>query len=290
MMKGKICLVTGASSGIGKETALGLADKGAHVVLLCRDRGRGEHAIQVIKRRSTLESPTLDLMIADLASHRSVREFAQKFKERYDCLDVLVNNAGLVMGKRTLTEDGIEWTFAVNHLAPFLLTHLLIETMKTSGHSRIVTVSSAAHHFGKIDFEDLQCEKGFYGFREYCSSKLANVLFTYELSRRLKGTGITANCLHPGLVRTNFGKSGSFSVRILVNLGKPFMINAKKGAATSIYLASSADVEGSSGKYFRNSRIARSSRISQDENIARELWERSTELTKISSHEEIISE
>ena len=192
----KVCLITGATSGIGKATAMGLANMGASVVMVGRDRGRGEAALTEIKEKST--NASVDLMLADLSSQQEIRRLADEFKEAYPRLDVLINNAGLFRSKRITTADGLEMTFAVNHLAYFLLTKLLLDVLKASASSRIVNVSSGDHSNGTIDFDDLQGEKGYKGPKAYSQSKLATVLFTYELARRLEGTGISANCLHPG--------------------------------------------------------------------------------------------
>ncbi len=293
-MDGKSCIITGANSGIGKETARGLAKLGAHVIMVCRDHDKGEEARQDLIAEADGEdggnpNPQIDLLIADLSSQSSIRNLATDIRSEYETIDVLINNAGLIMGNHTLTEDGIEWTFAVNHLAPFLLTNLIIEPLLKAHSARIVTVSSGAHHMGKIDFDDLQARKGFRGFRVYSNSKLANVLFTKGLSRMLQGTGITANCLHPGVVRTNFGRSASPLFHMMFVLGNPFMISPKRGAATSVYLASSPDVEGVSGEYFRRKKIARSSQITHDATAAKRLWEMSSELTKLKPDERLES-
>src|ERR671912_2543455 len=200
-MDDKVCMITGATSGIGKATVMGLASIGASVVMVGRDRGRGEAALAEIKEGSS--NASVDLMLADLSSQQEIHRLADEFKEAYPRVDVLINNAGEIRSKRVTTADGLEMTFAVNHLAYFLLTNLLLDLLMASAPSRIVNVSSGDHSNGAIDFDDLQGQKGYKGARAYSQSKLANVLFTYELARRLKGTGITANCLHPGVVRTN---------------------------------------------------------------------------------------
>jgi retinol dehydrogenase 14 len=200
----KLCLITGATLGIGKATAMGLANMGAGVVMVGRDRGRGEAALAEIKEKST--NASVDLLLADLSSQEDIRRLADEFKETHPRLDVLNNDAGLFRSERMTTAEGLETTFAVNHLAYFLLTTLLLDVLKASAPSRIVNVSSGDHNNGTIDFDDLQGEKGYKGPKAYSQSKLANVLFTYELARRLQGTGISANCLHPGAgVRTDFG-------------------------------------------------------------------------------------
>jgi retinol dehydrogenase-14 len=276
----KVCLITGATSGIGRATAMGLANMGASAVMVGRDRGRGEAALAEIKEKSG--NASVDLMLADLSSQEEIRRLADEFKEAHPRLDVLINDAGLFRSKRITTADGMEMTFAVNHLASFFLTNLLLDVLKASAPSRIVNVSSGDHTNGTIDFDDLQGEKGYKGAKAYSQSKLANVLFTYELARRLEGTGVTANCLHPGAgVRTNFGSGVSGVFGFMVRALRPLMISPEKGAETSIYLASSPEVEGLSGRYFVKKAEARSSDMSYDERLARRLWEGSAQLTKL---------
>src|SRR5919106_4071638 len=276
----KICLITGATSGIGKATAMGLANMGASVVMVGRDQGKGEAVMAEIKQKSN--NASVDLMLADLSSQEEIRRLADEFKEAYPRLDVLINNAGLFRSKRITTADGMEMTFAVNHLACFLLTKLLLDVLKASSPSRIVNVSSGDHSNGTIDFDDLQGEKGYKGPKAYSQSKLANVLFTYELARRLEGTGVTANCLHPGAgVRTNLGSGVSGVFGLTVRALRPLMKSPEKGAETSIYLASSPEVEGLSGRYFVKKGETRSSDMSYDERLARRLWEVSAQLTKL---------
>jgi NAD(P)-dependent dehydrogenase (short-subunit alcohol dehydrogenase family) len=275
----KVCLITGATSGIGKATAMGLANMGASVVMVGRDRGRGEAAMADIKEKSG--NASVDLMLADVSSQEEIRRLADEFKEAYPQLDVLINNAGVFRSKRITTADGIETTFAVNHLAYFLLTNLLLDVLKTSAPSRIVNVSSGAQSNATIDFDDLQGEKGYKGPKAYSQSKLATVLFTYELARRLEGAGVTANCLHPGVVGTNFGSGVSGVFGFMVRALTPLTISPEKGAETSIYLASSPVVESLSGRYFVKKAEARSSDVSYDDRLARRLWEVSAELTSL---------
>jgi retinol dehydrogenase-14 len=220
-------------------------------------------------------------MLADLSSQEEIRRLADEFKQAHSRLDVLINNAGVFRSKRITTAEGIEMTFAVNHLAYFLLTYLLLDVLKASAPSRIVNVASGDHSNGTIDFEDLQGEKGYKGAKAYSQSKLATVLFTYELARRLEGTGISANCLHPGVVGTDLGSGVSGVFGLMVRALKPLMKSPEQGAETSIYLASSLEVEGLSGKYFVKKVEARSSDVSYDERLARRLWEVSAELTKL---------
>lgn len=278
-MKGRVCMITGANSGIGKATALGLAKMGATVVMVCRDRGRGDEARDEIRAESGNDS--VDLFIADLSSQNSIRELAQSYTETYDQLHVLVNNAGVYFTKRHVTVDGFETTFAVNYLAPFLLANLLLDTLKSSAPARVINVAGAYHAKGTIDFDDLQGEKDYDGARANNQAKLALVLFTYELARRSEGTGVTVNCLHPGAVATGgVLKDPDFPLfsRVLYRLVTPFFKSPEKGAETTLYLASSPGVEDITGKYFVNKKITPSSPSSYDRPLARRLWEVSAEL------------
>jgi len=277
-MTGKICIVTGANTGIGKETALGLAKLGATVVMVCRDRERGEAALREIKQKS--RNDRVELMICDFSSQNSIRQFASDFKERHDRLDVLVNNAGVVLRERSMTEDGLESTFAINHLGYFLLTNLLLDVLKKSAPSRIVNVASTAHKYGKLDINSWVIGREYSTFAAYANSKLANVLFTYELARRLEGTGVTANCLHPGGVGTNLFRGLPKFMQALIKL---VTISPERGARTSIYLASSPEVEGVTGKYFARRRQQKSSEASHNKEAAHQLWEVSEGLTGLST-------
>ena len=287
-MQGRTCMVTGASGGIGKETAVGLANLGATVVMVCRDSERGEAALWDVRHRSG-GSNDVQLMLADLASLPAVRSLASEFRQRHQRLHVLVNNAGAYNAKRLLSDDGHELTFAVNHLAHFLLTNLLLDLLKESAPARIVNVSSRSHLGATIDFDDLNKESGYRGMSVYGQSKLANVLFTRELARRLEGTGVTANSLHPGVVRTGFGRNNSgaigalfkiFQARVFQIAPIPFILTPEQGAETSIYLASSPDVEGVTGKYFAKSKQTQSSDLSHDTDLAQRLWQVSEEFVK----------
>jgi len=275
-MKEKTALVTGANSGIGKVTALALARMGAHVVMLCRNRDRGEAAQKEIIQESGNEK--VDLMICDLSDMDSVHAFANDFFLRYNRLDVLVNNAGGYFDRRIVTVDGYEYTFAMNHLGHFLLTNRLLDLIRHSAPARIINVSSNAHQAGHIRFNDLMAEKRYMGWRAYSQAKLANVLFTYELDRRLKGSGVTVNAVHPGFVNTNFANNTYSFVRPMVRFAQWFARSPEKGAETSIYLASSPEVEGISGKYFIDKKERRSNRESYDQEIARRLWDVSEDL------------
>ncbi|MHA2035813.1 MAG: SDR family oxidoreductase [Promethearchaeota archaeon] len=276
-MKDKICIITGANSGIGKATALGLAKMNATIVMLCRNRETGEIAQKEIISESG--NKNVDLLLCDLSSQEEIRRFVEEFKQKYQNLHVLINNAGVMASKRRLCVDGFEMNFAVNHFGPFLLTNLLLDVLKKSSPSRIVNVSSAAHRMAKLDFDDLQCEnKKHRLFRVYGASKLAFMLFSYELSRRLEGTGVTVNTVHPGMINTNLGREMSKFGR---GFGKLVFKNPEKGAETSIYLASSPEVEGITGKYYIKKQQKESSKESYNEDDAKKLWEISTKLTNL---------
>ena len=247
LMAGKSVLVTGGTGGIGKATAIGLAALGARVGITGRDQARTEAAAAGIG--AAPGSPAVDAFAADMSAQAGVRRLAAQVLDTYPRLDVLVNNAGGFWAHRHLTADGLERTFALNHLAPFLLTSLLLDRLTASAPARIVTVSSGAHAGGRIDFDDLQGERDYSGQRAYSQSKLANVMFTYELARRLEGSGVTATVLHPGVVNTAFGAEDQAAFfTILSPLMRPFMKTAAQGAATSICLASSPQVEGLTGQ------------------------------------------
>ncbi|MFX1269422.1 MAG: SDR family oxidoreductase, partial [Promethearchaeota archaeon] len=257
-------MITGANSGIGKATALGLAEMDARIVMVCRNKERGESAQQEIIEETGNKS--VDLLICDLSSQEQIRKLVSEFKQKYQNLHVLINNAGIVLSKRMLSVDGIEMNFAVNYLAPFLLSNLLIDVLKMSAPSRIINVSSGVHKTASMDFDDLQGENKKYGaFKNYGVSKLALTLFTYELSRRLEGTRVTVNAVHPGVVRSNLGRDQSAFSR---GFQKTFFKSPRKGAATSIYLASSPDVEGITGKYFIKKQPKKSSNESYNEEYA----------------------
>ena len=279
-MQGKICMVTGANSGIGKATALGLAQMGATVVLVCRDRVRGEAARDEIKAKSSNDA--VDLLLADLSSQPSIRELAETFKQRYAQLHILINNAGVFMLSRQETVDGLEKTFAVNCLAPFLLTDLLFDVLKASAPARIINVSSEAQASGYIRLDDLQSKRHYRPMRVYSQSKLAVVMYTYELARRLIGTGVTANCLHPGFVATNIAQRDlNPSLRFVVKLIFSRMgIRPEEGAKTSLYLASSPEIENVTGRYFVRSVPKKSAPVSYNESFQRQLWEACAELVE----------
>jgi NAD(P)-dependent dehydrogenase (short-subunit alcohol dehydrogenase family) len=275
-MKGKICLVTGATNGIGKATAQALAQMGATVVIVGRAGKRTSQVVEEI--RSTTGNKNVDSLLADLSSQQEVRRLAHQFKNKYSQLHVLLNNAGAVFMQRQLSVDGIEMTFALNHLASFLLTDLLLDTIKASVPARIINVSSDAHASGKIEFDNLQGERN-YSPRVYENSKLANILFTMELARRLEGTGVTVNALHPGFTATGFAKNNGKVMATLVSIFAPLVARSPaKGAETSIFLASSPNVEGITGKYFYDSQVIAAAPQATDMVVARKLWDASTEM------------
>jgi retinol dehydrogenase-14 len=280
-MAGRTVLVTGGTGGIGRATAVGLARLGAHVAVTGRDRSRGDDAAREIRGAG---GGQVDVFIADLSSQAQVRRLAEQVLSALGRIDVLVNNVGGYWNTRHVTEDGLEHTFAVNHLAPFLLTNLLLDRLAEGAPSRVVTVASNAHSLGRIDFEDLQGERSYSGARAYNQSKLANVLFTYELARRLPPLSVTANAVHPGMVSTDFGAEDPAGVqRLLVPFLRPFMRSPARGAATSIHVASAPDVEQVSGQYFANSKPKRSSEGSYDAFAAARLWNASVGLVRLSS-------
>jgi NAD(P)-dependent dehydrogenase (short-subunit alcohol dehydrogenase family) len=279
-MQGRVCLVTGATQGIGRETALGLARLGAEVHLVARDRARGEAVVAEVGRAAAGKA---SLLVADLASQASIRALAEEVKARLPRLHVLVNNAGAIFTARALSADGIEMTFALNHLGYFLLTGLLADRLRASAPARVVSVSSSAHQSARIDFGDLQGERGYSGWKAYAQSKLANVLFTRELARRLAGSGVTANCLHPGVVATGFGKNNAGPFSWGVRIAAPFFLGPARGARTSIWLASSPEVERVTGEYFSRCKVARVSDAARDEAAARRLWEESARLTGLAA-------
>ena len=278
-MAGQTVLVTGGSAGIGRATALALAVMGAHLAIACCDRGRAEDAAREIRAAGAAQ---VDVFVADLSSQSEVRRLAGEVLQRLSRVDVLVNNVGGYWNTRHVTADGLERTFAVNHLAPFLLTSLLLGRLKQSAPARVVTVSSNVQALGRIDFEDLQAERSYSGARAYNQSKLANVLFTYELARRLQGTSVTANALHPGVVRTAFGAEDPRVVqRLLMPVMRPFMKAPARGAATSVYLASAPDLERVTGRFFVGRKPRKSGERSYDRTAAARLWQVSADLAAV---------
>jgi retinol dehydrogenase-14 len=279
-MIGKTVLITGGTGGIGKAAAVGLASMGARVGIIGRDRARAEQTASTIARESG--NTVVDVFVADMASQTEVRRLAGEVLSAYPRLDVLLNNVGGFWAHRHVTADGLEHTFALNHLAPFSLTNLLLERLIACAPARVVTVSSGAHAMGRIDFDDLMGEQDYSGQRAYNQSKLANVMFTYELARRLEGTGVTATALHPGMTNTAFSaEDPSRKLAPIVFVGRPFMRSPKKGADTAVYLASSSAVEGVSGRYFVNRKARKSHEYSYDEATTARLWQVSADLVAI---------
>jgi NAD(P)-dependent dehydrogenase (short-subunit alcohol dehydrogenase family) len=278
-MQGKVCLVTGSSSGIGEVTARELATMGATVVMLCRNRAKGAAAQAEIKAASG--NAQVDLIVADLSELSEVRRAAHEFKQNYTQLHVLINNAGGINAERTVTSDGLEATFATNYLAPFLLTHLLLDMLKASAPARIVNVSAPAHKIGKIDFTDLQGEHDYNALKAYTQSKLAQIYFTYELAERLTGTGVTVNALDPGHVVSHFNDSTKGMLHVIAEVIYFFDgISAEQAAQTALYLATSPEVACVSGKYFSNCKPIPSSRRSYDVAVRQRLWNVSVALTR----------
>jgi len=278
-IRGKNCMVTGVTNGIGRVTAIELAKLGARMFLVCRNRERGNALVAEIAERTGNRDVTL--LVGDLALQADIRRIADEFLARGEPLHVLVNNAGIVNMNREITRDGIEATFAVNHLAYFMLTMLLLDRIKQSAPARIVNVTSDLHQRGSINFDDPGLADGYGWMRSYSQSKLANILFTYELARRLESAGVTVTCCHPGAVATNLGKNNGLLARGVFAVLGPFMRTPEKGARTQIWLASSPDVEGQTAKYYIDCAERQSSTQSHDPEIARRLWDVSAKMTGV---------
>ena len=280
-MQNKLCIVTGANSGIGKATTLRLVEMGAYVVMVCRNEEKANKAKEEIINKTG--NTGVEVMLADLAYQYEIREVADHFRNKYDQLDVLINNAGMIPSKREETIEGIEKTLAVNHLGPFLLTNLLIDHLKTAPEARIINVSSEVHRLGASIFHlsNLQLEEGFSPTKAYGLSKLCNIMFTRELASRLADTSVTANALHPGVVSTHLASDASWMMKLFYTIGTPFMKSPAKGAETPLYLATSDEVEGVSGKYFKNKKEIKPADVALDDDLCRKLWEISEELTHL---------
>jgi NAD(P)-dependent dehydrogenase (short-subunit alcohol dehydrogenase family) len=276
-MKGKVCIVTGSNSGMGKETAMALANMGATVVMVVRNRKRGEKALTEVINKTGTQSTVL--MICDMSSAGSIRKFAKEFAEKYERLDVLINNAGAVFSKRQLSVDGFELTLAVDYLGPFLLTQELLPLLKSGAPSRIINIVSGLFKLGRISLDDIQNEKNYKGFsyaraNAYANAKLMLLMFTYELARRLQGTRVTVNAVQPGLVATNLGKnSGSRMQSFMFMMMRPFLASPRKGSETAVYLASSHEVEGVTGKCFSKLKEISTTPITYDQQVQKSLWD-----------------
>lgn len=292
-MEGKTVVVTGGNSGIGFETAAALAAMGARVIVTARNADKGRAAVSALTQRigGGLGGGTVQLVVFDLADLSSVRRGAAEILEQAPRLEVLVNNAGVVLSERAETVDGFEATLAINHLGPFLLTNLLLDRLKASAPSRIVNVASMAHRTARkgIPFDDLQSSARYSGMRVYGESKLANILFTLELARRLAGSGVTANSLHPGAVRTGWGSDGDARglFALGIKIGGPFFLSPAKGARTSVYLASAPEVADVSGQYFVKCKPKEPRRPARDADAARRLWQVSEELVGLPLEQEV---
>jgi retinol dehydrogenase-12 len=277
-MKDKICLITGANSGIGKATARALAAQGATVVLVCRSLERGDAARQEIVQATGNEA--VSVLRADMGSQADIAQMAQAFLTRFPKLDVLVNNAGLYLPNRSLTADGYESMFGINHLGYYLTTHLLAPALLASPAARVVNVSSDAHRVGRLDFDDLQAERSFKPMRQYGTTKLANILFTRALAKRLP-PNVTTNSLHPGVVATEFAQDEPGLLATLARIGRIFLLTPEKGARTSIFLASSPTVEGVSGQYFVRCKPKTPSKVARDDAFAQQLWDVTAAMTNV---------
>jgi retinol dehydrogenase 14 len=278
-LEGKTALVTGATSGIGLEACVKLAAMGADLVMVARDRARGEAATAEVEKRARARRPSL--MLCDFASQKAIRDLAAGFRAARSRLHLLVNDAGSVSPSRELTEDAIERTFAVNHLGYFLLTNLLVDLLEKSAPSRVVNVASIGHRAGTMDLDDLGFEKGYFIMSAYNRSKLGNVLFTRELARRLEGTGVTVNCLHPGAVATNIWSHAQWWALPFLSLAKLFMVTPEQGGDAIVFLATSPEVEGQTGGYYERNQRVRPSRLAQDDALARKLWDASAKMVKL---------
>jgi retinol dehydrogenase 12 len=278
-MTGKVCLVTGATAGIGHVTARELARRGATVVIVGRNRQKCEATVAEIQQQTG--NSRVEFLLADLSSQADIRRLATAFRQKYGRLDVLINNAGGIFMQRRESVDGIELTLAVNHLAYFLLTNLLLDLITSSAPARIINVSSDAHRGMTLDFDDLQSKRNYRGFQAYSKSKLANLLFTFELARRLHGTGVTLNALHPGFVASNIFAGNGMVGWCIRRIASVVALSPEKGASTTIHLATAPEVAGVTGEYFVKQRVERSSPESHDDEASRRLWAISEEMTQL---------
>lgn len=275
-MKNKVCLITGANSGIGYITTLEIARRGATVGMVCRNAERAEKARQEIITQTGNDK--IEIFLCEFGEQAQIHHLAKQLKEKYERIDVLVNNAGLIGNNRETTIDGLERTFAVNHLGYFMLTNLLKEPLLASQEGRIINVSSELHRFAKLNFNNLQLENGYSSIKAYALSKLCNILFTRELAKRLKGTNLVTNCLHPGAVATNFANNANGFLKFLFKFSKPIFLSPEQGARTPIYLATADEAAQYNGEYFEKEKVRKPSIEAQNAETALELWEASTEL------------
>jgi NAD(P)-dependent dehydrogenase (short-subunit alcohol dehydrogenase family) len=280
-MQNKVCLITGATNGIGQAAAMALAQMGATVIIAGRNEDRCQHTVAQIKNESG--NPNVDYLMTNLSVQSQIRKMAEEFKSRYARLDVLVNNAAAIYFTRQVSADGIEMNFAINHLAYFLLTNLLLGTLKASAPARVINVASNSHRNKHLAFNNLELVRGYWAGTAYGRSKLCNLYFTYELARRLEGTGVTVNAMHPGFVRTNMAANNGWIVRRFLPLVHRNSLTPEQGASTIVYLASSPDVKTLTGKYFIREREVRSDPISYDKSIAKRLWDVSEEMTGLNN-------
>lgn len=284
-MTNKLCVITGANSGIGFETAKALAQKGAYIVMVCRNEDKAIAAKNEILQ--SVVDAGIAIVLCDFSIQKEIRSAAEEIASRYKKIDLLINNHGFIAAERNETVDGLEETFAVNHIGYFLFTNLILENIKAAKNARIINVASAAHRAGEFDPNNLQLKENFNAMKAYGNSKLFNILFTKELAEKLKGTNVTSNCLHPGVVRSNFGNSGKWWVSMFYKVFSSFMTSNKKGAETSIYLASADEVEDANGAYFKNKKAVAPRKTAQDMDAAKQLWEMSEKLCGINSEPQI---
>lgn len=276
-MEGKVIVVTGGSSGIGKATALELARQGAEVVIICREPERGQRALAALKKESGNEQ--VHLLLADLSCLEEVRRLADDLKLRFPRIDILINNAGMMPGRRELTPEGLEVSWVTNYLSAFMLSNLLSDHLMAAGHGQIINISSEAHRLGEIDFANLSSFRHYSAYTAYCDAKLALIHFTYEMARRIELTTLTCNCLHPGRVATNFGKSCDFFLRWSLKIRSPFLPSPAEAARSILHLASSPEVAHLNGQYFKKTKATTSSAQSYNLHISRRLWDLSVRQT-----------
>lgn len=275
-MKNKLCVITGANSGIGFETAKALAKMGAFIVMVCRNEDKAIAAKNEILQEA--DGAGIEIVLCDFSIQKEIKKAAVYIKSNYSKIDILINNHGFIASERNETVDGLEETFGVNHIGYFLFTHELMAEIKAAGNARIINVASDAHRAGEFDLDNLQLQKNFSAMKAYANSKLFNILFTNALAERIKDTDVTANSLHPGVVGSNFGRSGNWLIQLFYKIGSMFMISSEKGAETSIYLATSAEVEGVNGAYFKNKKAKAPKKEALNMENAEALWKISEEL------------